>query len=761
MKKIIILFACLLVVIPSLAYNPNFERKYNDALAKYEQGQYDSAKKVISGALKTLPNLSTEQKDKGDRLLALCNQKIANQNRLNLSTKEVTLTYASHLDSVGVDAGKPQLLSSSSSAPGWCIVDGIRDGFLYFHTEFNEKKIPREADITVKMGKIRPQKVHIVQEARPETTKKVVIRTSPDRAWISVDGEEAYVGTWEGTLASGAHRVHIEKGSYAARDTVITVLDDMHREDTLAYRIHLSPNFAKLDLHIMPEPGFSIDSGAILKVNGVTISDTSFTYDDERDEPRYLTRYPDGTIPVHAGTVDIEVIAEHFTPFKKQIRLVRAETYKDSVRLSPITGFLTLGDGGNAAQARVIFDGKDIGAIEDIVAFRTLVGSHKITVKKEGYQSSEVFYPVTITEDNSSFVTVSMDRCVSYVFKSTPSGAQVFIDGEFVGVTPTPAHVLQEFEQKHTFNVEYKKRGFLPVSRKIQPNYILKEAVDSVQLLEASPFFLEADEDKLTVSIEDKEKKAVYYEKTELPAEIVLPISATPYKITAWRRGKKSPAYRGTLKFDNPEKNHRKIKAWPKNNLLVISGEYSFLPYKLSLVDSPEEARFARVNLCSFRLLPGLSTSAVRGLAFFNSTFEHFAPAISFAFINGDFRLGGSISDYVDVNSLISYAWYPPIFAWNFLKDAFVIPNLAGHDVFIGFEVTPRIPIANITLKAGYQMFPGMEQYVPSASNSTYEGKKNDYTIQAFPINNQFVVSITVALTFSTKNKGNNIWRLF
>ena len=77
MKKIIILFACLLVVIPSLAYNPNFERKYNDALAKYEQGQYDSAKKVISGALKTLPNLSTEQKDKGDILLALCNQKIA------------------------------------------------------------------------------------------------------------------------------------------------------------------------------------------------------------------------------------------------------------------------------------------------------------------------------------------------------------------------------------------------------------------------------------------------------------------------------------------------------------------------------------------------------------------------------------------------------------------------------------------------------------------------------------------------------------
>jgi|WetSurMetagenome_2_1015567.scaffolds.fasta_scaffold808734_1 hypothetical protein len=43
-------------------------------------------------------------------------------------------------------------------------------------------------------------------------------------------------------------------------------------------------------------------------------------------------------------------------------------------------------------------------------------------------------------------------------FASDPTGADVYIDGELLGTTP----VTLKLESKHTYRIEFKKKGFAP-----------------------------------------------------------------------------------------------------------------------------------------------------------------------------------------------------------------------------------------------------------------------------------------------------------
>lgn len=752
MKKFLLILFFVFIVIPISAYNQNFERKYNDAKAKYEQGQYSSAKKVISDALKTLPNLSSEQREKGQQLLTLCNQKIANQNRLNLSIDKMRLSHAHQRDSVSIDAGKPQLLSASSSA-SWCVVEGIHDNFLFFYTQFNENKEPREAVITVRMGKGKSKNILLLQEARPETSKKIIVRTHPDRAKISVDGSESLVGTWEGTLSSGVHRIHVEKGDYAAKDTTITVVDDMRQNETVEYNISLVPRFSKLDITVKPEDGFSFNSKVVMKINGEIVTVSGYSYDDERDEVGKRTVYSDGTIPVSSGILTLQLFSEHFVPLEQEIRVSPGETYKSEIQMTPITGFLSLVDGGNAADAMTLIDGMEIGPLYKTNGIRVLEGSHLLSFKKEGFKSAKPEYAITIADGEISMETVSMQPYVSYVFNSSPVGAQVYIDGEFVGITPTEEIDLQERESGHVFDVMYKKEGYLPVHRGIVPDYSQKQASDSIALWEALPVSITADEENIVVSITNKEDPGInFYSKEPLPADLVLPLRNTPYNITAYRSNGRR-AYKGKLKFDNPQKNNRNLRVWSRDFFQILSAEYSVVPFELPLQDF-SRAHFARAGLLNFRAftLNGLSSSAVRAVAFFDDNFKRAYPAISFVLINGDFRMGGGLGDWVDANLLLSYAWYPPIWNVGNIKDSFKFNHMAGHDLFIGAEVSVRLRYFVPTFKIGYQMFPGMKLYTAS---------DREYIISDFPIKNHFIVSFVVAFSAGRHSKGNNILHIW
>lgn len=184
------------------------------------------------------------------------------------------------------------------------------------------------------------------------------------------------------------------------------------------------------------------------------------------------------------------------------------------------------------------------------------------------------------------------------------------------------------------------------------------------------------------------------------------------------------------------------------------------------------------VSLLKFRLFPGLSTSAVRSGFFLGSDTDipiiygtgdnasvisdwnfNYLPAASVLFINGEFRMGGYITDYLQVNAVASYAWYPDV-----LKHFAPFSHIVGHDLFVGAEFSSHIRVINLNFKAGVQMYPG------GLTANIYDNSKNtsrNDVIDRFlilPIEGlpptSFVISVGIALG-GTDSKGENTLRLF
>ena len=177
------------------------------------------------------------------------------------------------------------------------------------------------------------------------------------------------------------------------------------------------------------------------------------------------------------------------------------------------------------------------------------------------------------------------------------------------------------------------------------------------------------------------------------------------------------------------------------------------------------------VNLLRFRLFHGLSTSVVKGTAFMptdpkasfaksaTSALNHeptiankvVLPAVTCLFLNGDLRMGGAIFDYMDVDFLTSYAWYP-----DFIKKVFGFSHVAGHDLFVGGEISSRLPYFNVSFRAGMQMYFNLVANLYDSGN-TSTNTEQKYLSCPLTIPNMFVVGIEVSLG----GKGNSIWRIF
>ena len=183
------------------------------------------------------------------------------------------------------------------------------------------------------------------------------------------------------------------------------------------------------------------------------------------------------------------------------------------------------------------------------------------------------------------------------------------------------------------------------------------------------------------------------------------------------------------------------------------------------------------LNFMKFKLFPGLSTSVAKGGLFMGADPEvpitytkdnsgtgsvktgtyNYLPAISFLFINEEFRIGGAIFDYMDVNALATYAWYP-----DFIKSIFGFSHVVGHDIFIGAELSSRIPILNVSIRAGVQMYKGLTANIFDSSLSTSTDLSKSYIIM--PVSgipeSMFVISASFSLG-GKDSKGNNILRVF
>jgi len=100
--------------------------------------------------------------------------------------------------------------------------------------------------------------------------------------------------------------------------------------------------------------------------------------------------------------------------------------------------------------ARVYVDDRFVGTTP--VRYGAEVGNHVVNVELEGYETYEA--TVNITGGETREVEVQLDaeeRLGQAVFESSPSGAEVYVDGQFVGTTPTDVVSLAEGEHQARF----------------------------------------------------------------------------------------------------------------------------------------------------------------------------------------------------------------------------------------------------------------------------------------------------------------------
>lgn len=781
MRKLFVLLFLILPVCSLLAQNPDFQRRYEQAEQLYNQGQFEKARTAIQNSLRNLPSLSAEQIQLGRVLETRCTQAISKRDQLDMATSNLEVGYQRGLDSLAFTAARPSTVKAVSSDPLWFKVERVTDKYIVYSTEFNPDKSPRKTQLTVTMGKIR-RTVQVQQAARPETQKRVVIRTEPDHATVSVEGKQPVSGMWEDMLPSGVYKVRAEKNGYYPKDTVVTVVDDMQIGQIQDVVMKLAPQFAKLKVDILPEAGFTFgQEPVILTLNGVAVAAPreEYKYDDDRDIQRYCY-YADGTIPVSPGWVDVIVSCKNFESVKTQVQARAGEEIPITFTLKPYSGYLTLIDEGQSLDAVVKMDGEVVGTVRDLVRKPVLVGDHLITLEKDGFISRETNYPVSVKEQEEVSVGVSMVRFRPYVFTSTPADATVTVDGDVIGYTPTEPFYLRDLGPDHVYKLVIEKEDYLAVQRDIVPDFSAQDVVtEHAKMQTAHKFGFSADEGDLLLTVKDRRSgDSLYVNKVPLPAEIGLPWRDKPYYFEVSRIGERHLAYRGNFRFNEGTKDNLYVRSWSKSDFSILSGNY-FLAgppeFNLGLNNKPYKA-IANANLIKFRIFSGLSTSVIRATLFQGTDSgtqleipqsagesvrslllenANYLPGFTFLFLNGEFRVGGAVLSVLDANAVVTYAWYP-----DFWKKLIPISFMSGHDLFIGAEVSTRFPIANVNLKAGMQMYPNLRANIYSSDYKAASNEQANFYIQDVPIPSMFVVSIGFSLG-SKDSKGNNILRVF
>ncbi len=144
---------------------------------------------------------------------------------------------------------------------------------------------------------------------------------------------------------------------------------------------------------------------------------------------------------IRSGVYDLTLVNEGYHDLKTQLIVDDEQAQTHPFEMRKLPGVISF-DSGDLSGARVKIDGIDLGEtpLRDVLIE---AGQHQLTVSKDRYLDYGSTIEVEGRSQEQTF-NFSLERAWAVVsLNTTPSGAEVIVDGESVGTTPINAELLQ------------------------------------------------------------------------------------------------------------------------------------------------------------------------------------------------------------------------------------------------------------------------------------------------------------------------------
>lgn len=553
------------------------------------------------------------------------------------------------------------------------------------------------------------------------------------------------------TNVSGKYKVNIVKAQYKNVDTVIVIPRDAEK----TYNIDLTPLFSRIKIDLRTD-----DNSLFLKAPVVWIDSARIELEalikpglNQRsffDDVEYLKFYEGNIIPVKEGTHHIKIEAESYIPYTTTVQAKNGKLHNISASLEPIFGYLTFVDKQFAEGASIFINNKEIGKVP-LFKIKTRVGNHKVRFVKPGYVPTEEEYTLAVAEKQVTDFDVSMQVARKINFETTPSSAEVLVDGNRIGFTP-----VSTLANAGSHEILIKKGGFATekilkiISENTPDEETVKYNLRSVNLLNIT-----SEKAGLAIIIEGKkENQNIAIENTSVtPASIPLPYGK--YGISLMD-GKKS-VYKSTINHIPQITQRGKLPNYSRSSFHLLEANIGTKQKSGNLGDIKKftdidnfEASFGRIHV-----FPGSGLSSAllnvdyKLIETDSINFKTIAPY--FFFLNWDWRIGGSILRQVDVNLLGRAKYTPGLKILN--KNIPELADVEMQNYFYGFEVSTRLSYFNLNFRFGKQINIGKLNY--------WDVIKEDY-ISTVDLGKQEKWMGSVGITLNGKvYKSNNMLRLW
>jgi uncharacterized protein (TIGR02145 family) len=235
----------------------------------------------------------------------------------------------------------------------------------------------------------------------------VSITSKPENGMMIYLNEENTGKTTPATLTevtSGEQTVKLMSQWYMAQAKRITVLDNQ----TTRVDFTMEPSFSEITITTNPTADIFIDGA-------------------RKGSGTYSERMLPGVYTVKAE------LAKHH-PDQRQLTVMASKPQAIALNLKPQTGNLDVAS--TPFDAAITIDGKAYGTTPNTIK-NLLVGTYTLTLTKQGYGT--VTKTITIAEGKTTDINETLPSGMEVTIASTPSGAQLWVNGVSVGTTPYKA----------------------------------------------------------------------------------------------------------------------------------------------------------------------------------------------------------------------------------------------------------------------------------------------------------------------------------